>query len=120
MLKKEATVALCKCKETHKVFGVRFEKVSENTWKYTWAFKIKESSAKREGYDNTVIEGDILPDKDYPGCPYCGSKYFVVCGKCNSLNCNIFDGEMFECEWCGYKGELSEYTGSGIKSGEDI
>ena len=40
----EATVALCKCGKTHKVYGVRFEKAGKKHWKYTWAFPIKEST----------------------------------------------------------------------------
>ena len=69
-MEKEARIALCKCQEGRKIYGVRFEKIAEN-WKYTWAFPIKESSAKREGYDNTKIIGNIYPDTKYPGCPYC-------------------------------------------------
>jgi len=118
MLKREATVALCRCKETHKTYGVRFEKVSEGNWKYTWAFKIKESSAKREGYDGTIIDGRIFPDEEYPGCPYCGEKYFVVCS-CGKLNCHTHNSGLFKCEWCGLEGELSTYDGAGIKSGGD-
>lgn len=118
MNRKEATVALCKCKETHKTYGVRFEKTAEGNWVYTWAFPIKESSAKREGYDGTVIEGAIMPREDYPGCPYCGSKFFVVCS-CGKLNCNIGTPGLFICEWCGMKGELGGYDGSGIHAGGD-
>lgn len=116
---KEAAIALCKCKESHKVYGVRFEKVSSKRWKYTWAFKIKESSAQREGYDGTEIDGTIEPASDYPGCPYCGSKYFVIC-QCGKLNCNTSDGKTFKCEWCGLEGTLASYGGDGIKSGQDI
>lgn len=118
MNRPEATVAVCKCKESHKIFGVRFEKVSNRHWKYTWAFPMKASTAKREGYDGTVIDGNIEPDIDYPGCPYCGSKYFVVC-ECGKLNCNISIGNSFTCEWCGLTGTLTGYDGGGIKSGGD-
>lgn len=115
----EATVAICKCKETHKSYGVRFEKLSDGHWKYTWAFPIKEAAAKREGYDNTIIDGFIEPDNNYPGCPYCGAMHFVIC-ECGKLNCNIGVGNTFTCEWCGTTGELSIYDGAGIKSGGDL
>ena len=118
MIKKEATIALCKCKETHKIYGVRFEKTSTSSWKYTWAYPIKEAVAKREGYDGTVIIGDIEPDDEYPGCPYCGAKFFVVCS-CGKLNCNVGNVKRFICEWCGLSGALIEYDGFGIKSGGD-
>ena len=63
MNRPEATVAVCKCKETHKIYGVRFEKVSNSHWKYTWAFPMKESTAKREVMTarlSTVISNLIL------------------------------------------------------------
>lgn len=118
MKRPEATVAICKCKETHKSFGVRFETVGQGHWKYTWAFPIKEAAAKREGYDATTIDGFIEPDIDYPGCPYCHSCYFVVC-QCGKLNCNVSNGHDFTCEWCGFTGTLTVYEGGGIKSGGD-
>lgn len=114
----EATVAVCKCKETHKTFGVRFEKVMPGCWKYTWAFPMKESAAEREGYDRTIIDGMIMPDENYPNCPYCGSRHFVVC-ECGRLNCSIPGATVFTCEWCGRTGTLSEYDGAGISSGGD-
>ncbi len=117
-MKREATVAVCKCKETHKIYGVRFEKVSEGHWKYTWAFPMKESTAKREGYDGTLIDGLIEPAEEYPGCPYCGSRYFVVCA-CGKLNCNISTGNAFTCEWCGFTGFLTGYEGDGFQAGGD-
>ena len=114
---REARVALCKCKEGKKVYGVRFEK-SQNGWKYTWAFKIKEVSEKREGYTSTQIIGNIQPTPNYPGCPYCRAHSFVIC-ECGKLNCNNGKTEEFVCEWCGKKGELVDYRGDGFQSGED-
>lgn len=55
----EARIALCKCKEGKNIYGVRFEK-TENGWKYTWAFPVKEAAAKREHYDETKIVGQIF------------------------------------------------------------
>ena len=115
----EARIALCKCKEGRRVYGVRFQKVG-NGWEYTWAFPIKEEAAKREGYEETVITGAIEPEKDYPGCPYCGAKYFVICS-CGKLNCNCGTSGQFTCGWCGMSGTLTgSYDGSGISSGGDI
>lgn len=114
----EATVALCKCGEAHKIYGVRFEKIRDGQWKYTWAFPMKESSAKREGYDSTTIAGMIEPDKEYPGCPYCGSKYFMICS-CGKLNCNLAIGNTFTCNWCGISGGVTSYNGEGFQGGGD-
>ncbi|GHS85652.1 hypothetical protein AGMMS49957_02210 [Synergistales bacterium] len=114
----EAVIALCKCKKNKKLYGVRFERTSMNAWQYTWAFPIKEATARREGYEGTTITGNVEPAADYPGCPYCGSKYFVVC-QCGKLNCNISDSGLFTCEWCGMTGELTIGIGDGIKTGKD-
>lgn len=118
MIQPEATVAVCKCKESHKTFGVRFEKVAEGHWKYTWAFPMKRSTARREGYDGTIIDGYIEPDDNYPGCPYCGSIHFVVCG-CGKLSCAIITGNRITCEWCGLTGPITQYDGHGFMSGGD-
>lgn len=114
----EATVAVCKCGEAKKLYGVRFQRTSPRSWKYTWAFPMRKASAQREGYDNTVIEGMIDPDENYPGCPYCGTKYFVICS-CGKLNCNIGYTGRFECGWCHTSGTLNAYDGGGIQSGGD-
>lgn len=116
----EARIALCKCKEGKKTYGVRFEKISSG-WKYTWAFPVKEASAKREGYDETKIVGNIAPTSDYPGCPFCGTKHFVIC-VCGKLNCNNGTGASshFTCNWCGVSGVLDGgYDGSGFGAGSD-
>lgn len=47
MLYPEAKIALCKCKEGQRAFGVRFEEY-ENEWKATWAFVIKKMVQPRE------------------------------------------------------------------------
>lgn len=115
----EARIAMCRCKEARgKIFGVRFQKDNKG-WKYNWAFKIKESSAKREGYDNTEITGGVFSDEEYPGCPYCGEEYFTICGACHHLNCRTDTGKMFTCEWCGNTGLVIDYNGFGIASGGD-
>lgn len=45
----EAVVLIAKCGERHKTYGMRLEKTGHDRWLTTWAFPIKESSAKREG-----------------------------------------------------------------------
>ena len=43
----EARIAMFKCKEAvGKTYGVRFQR-SGSDWKYTWAFEMEESSAKK-------------------------------------------------------------------------
>lgn len=116
--KMEARVALCKCKEGKRTYGIRFERMGER-WKYTWAFPVKEATAKRENYDQTKIVGGIEPDKDYPGCPFCKAMAFVIC-QCGKLSCYNGDDSNFICNWCGFNGRLEGYKGSGFGSGGDI
>ena len=54
----EARIALCKCKETKKIYGVRMEKAQEG-WNCTWAFPISADSAKRERYDAPILKGNL-------------------------------------------------------------
>lgn len=121
-MKVEATVGTCKCASRHKLFGIRFEKVDQDQWELTWAFKMEEKAAKREGYGNTVIKGNLRNRESYPGCPYCGNQNFFICGRCGKLTCLSSEwdaGTVVTCEWCGNKSKLSAYDGSGIESGED-
>ena len=98
----EAQLILCKCAKQH-TFGIRVEK-RDGDWYRTWAFKIDEKRAKREGFDKVVINGSMDVDEEYPGCPYCGSKGFFQC-ECGKINCfkeneagNRWD---VTCNWCG-------------------
>lgn len=119
MIFPEARIVLCKCQEGRRLIGIRMEQC-ENYWNATWAFPIKESVAKRENYDETEIVGGIRFANEFPGCPYCHTHKFVVCGTCGKLNCNPGIIGIFTCEWCGAQGELESYGGAGIKSGEDL
>ena len=118
-LTRVAKIALCKCPKTHNTYGVRFEKHGTK-WNYDWAFKVSEQAAAREHYDKTRLQGEIVPGDDYPGCPDCHTKYFVICD-CGHLNCHYLQGDKFKCEWCGIEGVVDGiYKGEGISSGGDI
>ena len=116
--KLEARIALCKCKEGKRTYGVRFERMG-GSWKYTWAFPVKEASARRENYDKTKIVGDLVEDENYPGCPYCRTKDFVIC-QCGKLSCRNGTETKFTCNWCGLTGTLGSYDGSGFGADGDI
>ena len=116
----EAVVAVCKCTKKHKLFGIRCQRVGEKQWFLTWAFEMQEKTAKHEGYDTTVIKGNVNIIDEYPGCPYCGNKGIFVC-RCGKLNCleeNVTE-KTVTCEWCGNTGKLTAYDGQGIKTGGD-
>jgi hypothetical protein len=100
-----AVIAVCKCCQSKKLYGIRFEKEVRD-WKYTWAFPLSEKAALKEGFDKTRITGALIEGEEYPGCPYCGSKGFFLCG-CGHLNCWNGQGHTATCQWCGASGELT-------------
>lgn len=116
----KVNISLCKCKEGQRPFGVRFEQ-NEKNWIATWAFPIKKDGAEsREQYDKTVLKGQIGWGADYPGCPYCGGRGFVICDRCGGLNCNMnASHEQFTCAWCGLTGTITEYSGDGFNASGD-
>lgn len=95
----EANVILSKCSVHKGTFGIRIEK-RNNDWVWTWAFKIDEAKAKREGFDRVKITGSLHKDHDFPGCPYCGEKSgFVTCG-CGGMICWNPEKKSGTCPWC--------------------
>lgn len=99
-------------------YSMRLEKTGHDRWLTTWAFPIKESSAKREGYDKVQVKGDISFADDYPGCPYCGGHGLTLCS-CGHLSCTILRNNIFTCEWCGTQGQIGDYSGETITAGTD-
>ena len=96
----DAAVILAKCYKTKKMYGMRSQKMNDGDWWRTWAFPIDEKRAHGEGYDTTIVQGNMYHTEEYPGCPYCGTKNFVQCNKFRKLSC--WNGETrLTCLWCG-------------------
>ena len=112
-------IVLAKCHRNKESFGMRFEEKEPNTWVGDWAFKIKESAAKRERYDNSKISGSIGFDYSFPGCPYCESKAFLVCSQCNNTSCRDEKQEMVTCPWCGARGKIDGTRVNTVKTSVD-
>lgn len=113
-----ASVVLCRCSKTRGMFGIRTEQVNPRTWVMTWAFRIREKSAKNEGYDRNEISGEIHCIEEYPGCPYCGNMCWFICNNCDKLTCTDNDSTFVKCAWCGDEGyctpaDYFELSGSG-------
>ena len=100
-MKKEASVILAKC-ASDKLYGIRIEK-RDNDWVRTWAFKIKEEMAEKEGFDKINFTGSFYTDEEYPGCPYCGAKKCFVCGSCGKVSCDGGSDKVV-CNWGGASG----------------
>lgn len=97
-MKVNANVILVKCK-ADKLYGMRVEE-RNGDWIRTWAFPIKEDLAIQEGFDKVKINGSFGITDEYPGCPYCETNQFCVCGQCEKISC-YHGGEMVTCAWCG-------------------
>ena len=96
----EANVVLMKCSATKHLFGVRIQK-TDGDWVRTWAFKINEARAAKEGYDKTKISGTLNETEGFPGCPYCGKRGFFICGYCKQVACMEYNDQSATCPGCG-------------------
>ena len=117
--KNEAVVVLCRCGIVQKTFGITAEKVGPDSWKFVWAFPMKETGVNRKGHDKTEIKGRLLASAEYPGCPYCHNKNIVVCD-CGRIGCDNGRANYYKFPWCGKEHKfLEDYKGKGIIAGED-
>jgi hypothetical protein len=115
----EAVIAVCKCPETKRIFGVRMENTGRDQWEMTWAFPIKEDTAKREGYDSTTVSGQVGASIDFPGCPYCQSTNLLLCAHCGKIFCNTGQTTV-TCPWCGTSGQVGGGGKVSFKTGGDL
>lgn len=67
-------VVMARCNKSKNNFGIRFEEKVRGQWFADWSFAIKETSAKKEGYDKGKISGNFVFENDYPGCSYCHAR----------------------------------------------
>ncbi|MDR1149041.1 MAG: hypothetical protein LBK66_10460 [Spirochaetaceae bacterium] len=108
-----AKVVLCKCPKNKRVYGMRLEEQGGD-WVRTWAFKLDEAAAKREGFDTETTRGTMRPTLDYPGCPYCGGTSLNQC-KCGKIFCGKA-GEA-TCPWCGTTSTYSPVDRLSVQGG---
>ena len=114
-LSKKAFATLGACEETNNYFGITVDEDHPRLYRFVWSFKIDKDKAKREGYDTKKVTGSVVLDDNYPGCPYCGDKEFVVC-QCGGIIC--WHGQpMLTCPHCGYTGLVHKVEAVDIKGG---
>jgi len=108
---------MARCSQDQQGFGIRLEEKDRDQWLADWAFAIKETAARREGYDRGEITGDFGFDATYPGCPHCRAPSIFQC-VCGKIAC--WDGEhrVVTCPWCGATVELRGQIES-LKVGRD-
>ncbi len=102
---KEVKIITARCDKTKKLYGMRVEQTNRNEWSITWAFPIKESSAKSEGYTKNTMNGSFSLCEEFNGCPHCGNPSFWKCG-CGALTCWDGHTEYVKCPSCGDGGYL--------------
>lgn len=113
-------IVLARCSRREASFGIRYEETLPDHWVADWAFPMRETAARREGYDRAVIQGTFKCSPAYPGCPYCEWPEYVRCA-CGRVGC--YDGEnlIYTCPWCATTGQVR--TGGGgisrLEAGED-
>ena len=106
----DVVVVMAKCDKYGKSFGIRMEKekgkfLTKDKWVADWAFAIKESQAKKEGYDKQSISGSFDFANEYPACPHCESQGVYKC-VCGNVACWDTKSDIVTCPWCGTEIEL--------------
>lgn len=103
ILSKDAFAMTAICSRTNNTFGTTVDKM-RGTYMLMWAFKISHDAPIREEYGIKAVHGRVRFHEDYPGCPYCGEKYFCVCGSCGRIT--SYHGEThLVCPHCGFSFE---------------
>lgn len=100
-------VVAARCLYDKRLFGMSFRQKKVGEWLLYWAFPLSESTNANEGYDKTQLNGVINFDVGYPGCPYCKSNGYVVCGNCHHITCMGNNHPPFVCGWCGLSGNVN-------------
>ena len=99
--KMKVAIVVARCCRTRAEFGMRYERF-ESTWVADWAFLLKPGTAKREGYENTQLNGTFQFGNNYPGCPAGKSPSAFVC-ECGKLGCWDGEASVVTCPWCDRK-----------------
>jgi hypothetical protein len=106
------------CTKTGHRMGIRLEEKSCKHWVADWAFKVKESVASKEGYDKSRVDGKFEFSVEFPGCPYCESKSFVLCD-CQNLLCYEANSRRFNCPKCGVAGTVGNDAVTSLFASQD-
>lgn len=70
----------------------------------TWSFKINETLARREKYEDTIINGTIQVDPGFAVCVWCAADSFVQCNLCGHLSCWVGGDPQWFCKWAPCRG----------------
>ena len=115
-LSEKAFATLAGCEKTKRFFGITVDEELPGLYRFVWSFKIDKDKAMREGYDSKKVTGTFFLDENYPGCPYCESKEFVVCGRCGKVMC-WHRQPIVTCPHCGNTAPVKSVDTLDIKGG---
>lgn len=106
--RRRITIVLARCSKTREPFAIRFEPRGSDQWTATWTFAIRESSARREGYEGQEIAGSFDFDPAYPGCPHCHGRQIFRCACAERGRVGCWNGKenSVTCPWCGRTSRL--------------
>ncbi|GAB2618144.1 hypothetical protein Aab01nite_31790 [Paractinoplanes abujensis] len=119
MSRPNVVAMISRCSTARQPFGIRLEETGRRNWMVTWAFPVKESTAGKEGYDRSSIDGSFSTTDDYPGCTSCGATSLVLCNNCSKLGCWRGDQRVYTCPWCGSSGVVEGEITS-LQAGRDV
>jgi hypothetical protein len=113
-------IIMSHCSRSRESFGIRFEEQGRGMWVADWAFPVRDTLARKEGYDHAEIKGTFAFDGKYPGCPYCGSISLIFCPRCERVSC--YDGKSanVSCGWCSFSSQIGGSSVGGLKAGGDL
>lgn len=111
-------IVMGRCSRNKDSFGIRFEEKLPGQWLADWAFPVKETLGRKEGYDKNEINGDIMLDNTYPGCPHCKDSSFVLCTTCDKVSCYDGTSSSVTCPWCDVRKGVGGSI-QGLKAGQD-
>lgn len=103
--KRDEMVIMASCQRTKLPFGITVRKI-EKDFEFSWAFKINQNAARREGFDHNKVSGNIFNGADFPGCPHCGAPTWFQCGKCRRIVCMNGEQTVVKCPECGNEGKV--------------
>ena len=114
----KVVIVLARCSRNREPLGIRFEEQAAGRWLGNWAFAVKATTAKKEGYDRSEIRGGIELAPAYPRCPHCQAASIYKCA-CGQVACWDGESRTVTCPWCGATGELRGHIAS-LSGGSDV
>jgi len=115
-----------KCSKTKKNYWMRYDYSADDLWIWTYCYTTLPANEANRGSENInfPVSNNGLGFFSGPqnhGCPWCGDKGWVHCGKCGRYYCKGHSKE-WECPWCGKVTDSSKLTtaksGTGSNGGQ--